>query len=84
MNPRRTYGRDHWRVHRIAVAEGEPVGDERERECTRVAGGFGGSDQAVRGCDRLVTATGDRQTKDMVSRVNLSVPVRLRDLGCRR
>ena len=52
------------RADGIGVAEGEAVGEQRERERTRVAGGLGGLDQAVRGGHRLLTGTGDRQCDD--------------------
>ena len=42
------------RADGIGVAESEPVGEKRERERQRVAGGFGGVDQAVRGGHRLL------------------------------
>ena len=45
----------------IGVAEGEPIGEKRERKRLWVAGGLGGVDQAVRGGHRLVSGTCDRQ-----------------------
>ena len=54
----------------IGVAEGEPVGEKRERERKGVAGGFGGVDQTVRGGHRLVTATGDHQATTRAARMS--------------
>ena len=48
----------------IGVAEGEPVGEQREREHKGVAGRLGGVDQSVRGGHRVVSATGDHQCLD--------------------
>jgi hypothetical protein len=48
----------------IGVAESEAVGEQRERERVRVVGGLGGVDEAVRGGDRLVSETNDRQCED--------------------
>jgi hypothetical protein len=52
------------RAVRIGIAEGEPVGEQREREDKRVAGRLGGIDQSGRGGHRVVSATGDHQCLD--------------------
>ena len=57
-------GAGHQRAVGIGVAEGEPVGEQREREHIRVVGGLGGVDQTGRGGHRLVSGTGDRQCED--------------------
>ena len=47
-----------------ALTDGPAVGLQRKREDTRVAGRFGGLDQAVRGGHRLVIGTANRQCHD--------------------
>ena len=53
----------------ISVAERVTVGVERKRERSRVAGGLGNLDQAIRGGPRLLTATRDRQCDGQVCRL---------------
>ena len=65
----------------ICVAEGQTIGEERERKHIRVAGGFGGVDQTARGGHRLVKATGDRQCDDQACRGECVGVAAARELG---
>ena len=58
----------------IGVAEGEPVGEKRVCERVWVLGGFGSSDETVRGGHRLVVRASDCQRISQ-GRPDVRVPV---------